>query len=199
VTNWTAADGSVNAPWQGGFAVFQGTAGTVTLGEPIQFEGMQFVTNGYVVESGGFGLAAATDTIIRVDPAVAATINAPIADGAGGATLLTKSGSGLLVLGGANSYTGGTRVNGGALQVGADVNLGAAGGGLSLDKGTLVTSASFATARAVDLGDNGGTFSTNSGTELTLTGVLGGAGALGKTGAGTLVLSGANTYAAALS
>ena len=31
-TNWTAEDGAVNAPWQNGFAVFQGAAGTVTLG-----------------------------------------------------------------------------------------------------------------------------------------------------------------------
>ena len=93
-------------------------AGTVTLGEPIAFEGMQFRTNGYVIEGGGFALAAAPDTIIRVDPAVTATINAPIADGPGGATLLTKTGAGTLVLGGANSYTGGTLVEGGALQIG---------------------------------------------------------------------------------
>jgi hypothetical protein len=58
-SNWTTADGAVNAPWQGGFAVLQGAAGTVTLGEPIALEGMQFRTTGYVIGSGGFGLAAA--------------------------------------------------------------------------------------------------------------------------------------------
>ena len=151
-TNWTAADGLVNAPWQGGFAVFQGTAGTVTLGEPIALEGMQFRTSGYLVEGGGFGLAAAPDAIIRVDPGVTATVNAPIADGAGGPTLLTKSDAGLLVLGGTNSYTGGTLVEGGALQVGADLNLGATSGALGLDAGTLITTASFASGRAVTLG-----------------------------------------------
>ena len=86
-TNWTAVDGAVNAPWRGGFAVFQGTAGTVTLGAPIAFEGMQFRTNGYVIEAGGFALAAAPDTIVRVDPAVTATINAPIT----GPATLTKT------------------------------------------------------------------------------------------------------------
>ena len=151
-TNWTAADGLVNAPWQGGFAVFQGTAGTVTLGEPIALEGMQFRTSGYLVEGGGFGLAAAPDTIIRVDPGVTATVNAPIADGAGGPTLLTKGDAGLLVLGGTNSYTGGTLVDGGALQVGADLNLGAASGALGLDAGTLVTTASFASGARRDAG-----------------------------------------------
>ena len=43
-------------------------AGTVTLGAPIAFEGMQFRTTGYVIEGGGFALAAAPDTIVRVDP-----------------------------------------------------------------------------------------------------------------------------------
>ena len=143
-TNWTAFDGSVNAPWHGGFAVFQGSAGTVTLGAPIAFEGMQFRTNGYVIEGGGFALAAAPDTIIRVDPTVTATINAPIT----GPATLTKTGTGTLVLAGANSYSGGTRIEGGTLQVAGDASLGAAGGALSLNAGTLATTASFASARS---------------------------------------------------
>ena len=194
-TNWTAPDGSVNAPWQGGFAVFQGTAGTVTLGENIAFEGMQFRSTGYVIDGGGFGLAAAPDTIIRVDPSVTATINAPIADGTGGAAQLTKSGAGLLILGVSNSYSGGTLVNGGTLQIGADASLGAAAGALGLDAGTLATTASFNSARGITLGENGGTFSTGTGTELTLSGTIGGLGTLAKTGAGTLILGGTNSYA----
>ena len=194
-TNWTAPDGTVNAPWQGGFAVFQGTAGTVTLGAPIAFEGMQFRTDGYVIEAGGFALAAAPDTIIRVDPAVTATINAPIADGPGGATLLTKTDTGMLVLGGANSYSGGTSVTGGTLQVAADAALGAAAGALSLNAGTLAITASFASARSVTLAENGGTFATAECHPADARGPVGGAGQLVKTGAGTLVLTGANSYA----
>jgi autotransporter-associated beta strand protein len=79
---------------------------------------------------------------------VTATINAPIA----GAATLTKNGAGLLVLGGANSYTGGTAIIGGTVRIGADANLGAAAGGLSLDAGTLATTASFASSRGVTLG-----------------------------------------------
>ena len=124
-----------------------------------------------------------------------ATINAPIADGTGGAAQLTKSGAGLLILGGSNSYSGGTLVNGGTLQIGADASLGAASGALGLDAGTLATTASFNSARGITLGENGGTFSTGTGTELTLSGTIGGLGTLGKTGAGTLILGGTNSYA----
>ncbi|MDM0116921.1 autotransporter outer membrane beta-barrel domain-containing protein [Variovorax sp. J22R133] len=194
-TNWTNAAGTVNAPWQSGFAVFQGIAGTVTLGQNIAFEGMEFRTTGYTIEGGGFTLAGEPVTIIRVDPLVTATINAPIVDGASGATRLVSADTGLLVLGGANTYSGGTAINGGSVQVGADGNLGAASGGLSLNKGTLVTSASFGSARSVDLGSDGGTFAPAAGTTLSLTGPISGLGMLTQGGSGTLVLAGANSYA----
>ncbi|KQY35455.1 hypothetical protein ASD38_02545 [Caulobacter sp. Root487D2Y] len=190
-TNWTVANGGVNTAWKGGFAIFQGAAGVVTLGEPIAFEGMQFRTGGYRIEGGGFGLTAGGVTIIRVDPSTTATINASIT----GAATLTKSGGGVLVLGGANSYAGGTAINGGAIRIGADANLGAASGGLALDFGTLETTASFASARGVALGENGGAFSIGAGAQLTLDGVITGAGQLGKTGEGTLVLTGLNSHA----
>jgi fibronectin-binding autotransporter adhesin len=162
----------------------------VTLGSAVAFEGMQFRSTNYVIEGGGFSLTAAGGTIVRVDPSVTATINAPIT----GAATLTKNGAGLLVLGGTNSYTGGTAINGGIVRIGADANLGAAAGGLSLDAGTLATTASFASSRSVALGENGGTFSVAIGTQLTLGGAVTGSGVLGKTGAGTLVLSGANGH-----
>ena len=36
-------DAKVNAGWQNGFAIFEGTAGTVTLGANISLIGMQFI------------------------------------------------------------------------------------------------------------------------------------------------------------
>ena len=56
--------------------MFQGAPGIVTLGENISFEGMQFRTDGYVVEDNGFLLQRGLDTIIRVDPGMTATIAA---------------------------------------------------------------------------------------------------------------------------
>lgn len=52
--NWTQQDGVGNAPWaQTAFAVFAGDAGTVTLSNDNGFvitSGMQFLTDGYVLE-----------------------------------------------------------------------------------------------------------------------------------------------------
>src|SRR5690606_20335063 len=58
---------------------------------------------------------------------------------------------------------------------------------------TLRNTAAFDSAREVTLLPGGGTFET--GADLTLSGIVGGAGALTKTGDGTLTLTGANTYA----
>ncbi|MCZ4094703.1 autotransporter-associated beta strand repeat-containing protein [Sinorhizobium psoraleae] len=103
-----------------------------------------------------------------------------------------KTDLGTLVLSGTNTYTAGTAINGGTVQISADANLGAAGGALSLDGGTLRNTAAVASSRTVTLNAGGGTFNTLD--TLSLNGVVGGAGALTKTGAGTLVLAGTNTY-----
>lgn len=104
---------------------------------------------------------------------------------------LTVNG-GTLALTGANSYTGGTFLNGGVLSVSSDANLGNAAGALSFNGGTLRTTADFASARAVGLGAGGGTFQTDA--NLALSSAITGTGNLTKTGAGTLTLSGANVF-----
>ena len=58
--------------------------------------------------------------------------------------------------------------------------------------GTLQAANTFASARAIILSGNG-TIDTN-GNSVTLSGPIGGASNLAKTGAGTLILSGPNTY-----
>jgi fibronectin-binding autotransporter adhesin len=102
-------------------------------------------------------------------------------------------GPGTTILTAANAYSGGTIINAGVLAVAADANLGAATGGLAFGGGTLRFLSGFATNRAVTLDVGGGTIDTN-GNTATLAGSIGGPGGLTKIGAGTLVLSGINSY-----
>ncbi|RST53953.1 autotransporter-associated beta strand repeat-containing protein [Variovorax sp. DXTD-1] len=195
--NWTDQTGAINATYaDGAFAIFGGTAGTVTVDNSlgaVRASGMQFTVDGYTINGGPLTLTG-TPSIIRVGDGTSAgagmtaTINAALV-GAGG---LQKADLGTLVLGGTNTYTGGTTVNGGVLQVASDANLGDASGGLTLDGGALRNTAGFTSARNVTLGTNGGTFDTQA--SLTLSGTIGGTGSLTKTGADTLTLTGSNTY-----
>ena len=111
----------------------------------------------------------------------------------GGEGTLTQAGPGTLILGGANSYAGGTRISGGTLQVASDANLGAASGALALSGATLATTGSFVSARGVTLTGTS-IFAPGSGTTLTLSGALGGTGTLTQAGPGTLILGGSNAY-----
>ena len=71
---------------------------------------------------------------------------------------------------------------------------GAATGSLSFDGGTLATTASFASARTTTLNAGGGIFDIAPTTTLTLSGIIGGAGALTKVDTGTLILTANNSY-----
>ena len=109
--------------------------------------------------------------------------------GIGGISLV---GPGAVTLTGNNTFTGDITV-GGTIRAGSDSELGPIGNILRLAGGTVQATASFTSTRPFELASGTGTFDTN-GNDLTLTGVVSGSGVLAKTGTGTLILSGANTY-----
>ncbi|KTD99948.1 hypothetical protein ATE68_05720 [Sphingopyxis sp. H038] len=196
--NWTGADGSINAAYADGtFAIFAGAPGTVTVdnsGGAVNAAGMQFATGGYLINGGPLTLVG-PDSVVRVGDGTAAGagFTATIAATLSGASQLVKSDSGTLILSGANSYTGGTAINGGTLQIASNANLGIASGGISFDGGTLNTTATFTSNRNIALAGVG-TVNANGGTLWTATGTVTGAGSLTKTGAGTLILTGDATH-----
>ena len=169
--NWTDQNGLVTKSMQPqpGYAVFAGTAGTVTVDDSagaVVTAGMQFQTDGYVIAGDAITLDTA-DTIIRVGDGtddgaqIGATIDASLT-GSGG---IRKTDLGTLTLTGSNDYAGGTTVVGGTLVA----NSGSLGSGPVVDD-----------ARLVFQQDSDGTFS----------GTLTGSGELVKTGMSTLGLSG---------
>ncbi|MEO6848172.1 MAG: autotransporter-associated beta strand repeat-containing protein [Chthoniobacterales bacterium] len=85
----------------------------------------------------------------------------------------TKAGTGTLTLTGANTYTGGTRINAGTLALG---NGGMTG---SIASTTIV---------------NAGTLAINHSNAFSYAGIISGAGKVQQNGAGTTTLSGVNTY-----
>ncbi len=89
-------------------------------------------------------------------------------------TSLTKAGAGKWILSGTNTYTGATTISAGTLQIGA----GGTSGAISSTSGIT----------------NNGTLAINRSDALTVSTIISGTGALRKDGAGTLALTGNNTY-----
>jgi len=151
-SNWTDSAGSADAGWGGSVGIFAGSAGgAVSVAGAVSFDTLQFSTDGYVLSGGTLSIAPASGGAgtFNVDNGVVARIGSTIVDGSG--TAIVKVGGGTLILSGNNSYTGGTTIVGGTLQVSADANLGAASGGLSLDGGTLRTTASAGSTYQVEI------------------------------------------------
>ena len=189
-TNWTIADGRVNSAWGGTFAVFQGAPGTVTIvPEGVSATGLQFAVDGYRLEGGALTLNAPGTIRVGDASAAGAAYTATIASVIAGSGGIDKTDLGTLVLTGANSYTGGTRISGGTLAVGSDGALGAASGTLTLAGGTLRADGAFTTTRAVSVSAAGGTIDTQANT-VSLGGTLSGSGALTRRGSGTLRIAG---------
>ena len=150
----------------------------------------------------GFQISAATVGTIDVVTSNL-TISGSNATSTSGS--LTKIGAGTLTLTGLNTYTGVTKISNGTLSVNTLANasssssIGAASSTASsklvLDGGTLqYTGVTGSTNRGFTL--NTGTISTIDvvTNNLTISGVGAGSGSLTKIGAGTLTLSGSNTY-----
>ena len=166
--------------------------------------------NSFLFTSGG---NANADIVIQNYGTGSLTINAKMNNNNGNATLSLDGPGTTVVTNTANSYNGVTYVDGATLSTSSALVLGGTGNTAALDLfgGTFQATQPFSlnngtTNHNVTIGGGGGTFDVTAGNTLTVAGVVSNlfsgagrgnalyAGPLVKTDAGTLVLSGANTY-----
>ena len=112
-----------------------------------------------------------------------------------GGGILTKRGTGKVTLSGTNIYSGGTTLYGGTLSVSAPSNVGTGTVTFATPATIQVTGAAAATLRNYFDLDATATFDISSTGATTITGSISGWSAgLVKTGPGTLILTGSNSY-----
>jgi len=193
-----------------------GTNSTLTLGGTMTNTSNAVQTTtvngaGNTLSLGGYALSNnGTGRIDIINGTGNVAITGAITNGGGGVGGLIYSGSGVLTLSGTNTFTGVLTVQSGTLSVGT-INNASTNGVLGNSANAVILGGSGTTGT---LEYTGGTQSStktfimatsgtgafqidSSGTNLTLSGVIGGTGALSKTGAGTLTLSGTNAYTGA--
>lgn len=231
--NWDAGTSPHVAWTAGNDAVFGGTAGAVTLGAAVSANSLTFSSGSYnITTAAGLGLTVATGItnssgLNSITGAGGLTITGPQAlNIAGGFTIstpltgsetLTKTGTGMLGLSGANTaFTGKIVVSAGRFGVNGDGPLGAVpaapvADSVTVDGGIFVTGTpnnSNGTGfnnggnivlhenRGFVLGTNGGTFQAGYGNDgrIMIQGTVSGPGKLTKTDGGIVSLTGSNTF-----
>lgn len=155
------------------------------------------ISNGFLQSNNG-------ELIVQQHGAGSLTVSAVIRDGATVPTLLTKAGTGNLVLTGTNLFTGGIFLNEGTLTVSNPAQLGAHTASTAItirDGATFATTADMtilggtvASSHSFSLSGGSAKFDIAPSTTLTLGGVVSGSGGMTLTNAGTLVLGAAATF-----
>jgi autotransporter-associated beta strand protein len=175
-----------------GFVDFSGTTGPA---------GNKQISAGSIAGSGNYFLGANALTVGGNN--LSTTVSGVISDGGlsgGTGASLFKAGTGALTLSGANTYTGGTTISAGAIVVGNNSALGT--GPVAMTAGSTLSflnTGNFTIANNFTISGDP-FFTPPAGTTQTISGTLSNAappapaGIVDMTGAGTLVLSGTNTY-----
>ncbi|MCX7002206.1 MAG: autotransporter-associated beta strand repeat-containing protein [bacterium] len=170
----------------------------VALGDAGGASGTLDYTGASASSTKKFSMATGGSGVFQVDTAGTTLTLSGVIDGSGS---LTKNGDGILALSGVNTFTGKTMVNAGTVSIVAETGLGGnpaapTADQLTLNSGTVKATADFTMNpnRGVTLGAAGGTLDVSTSKTLSIPAILAGNGNLIKTSAGTLALSGINTF-----
>jgi autotransporter-associated beta strand protein len=198
----------------GGLTINGGALGN-TSGSPKNISNPITINGNFTFSGEANLIASAASVVFGISPTITVTANTLSLVGAiAGNFSITKDGNGALSLGGTNTYNGGVTLNAGQLNINNNSALGTgtltiAGGTINNTSGAArtITNAINLNADTTFVGTSSLTQTTGaitlnanrqiavSASNLSLGGVISGPGfALTKAGAGTLTLSGVNTY-----
>jgi autotransporter-associated beta strand protein len=191
---------STNALGDASSAITVSGAAYLQLATNITRTGEVTFDGGYISTSNGSSLTKNGGNYVLTNAA-------EIVAGLGGTAGLTRGGTGVSVLWSSNSYTGATVVTGGSLRLDGTGNI-SGSSALQVDSGaTFSMTGQFLTSNNVTVAGltgagtvfgGAGSFTVNksSGSDTFSGGISGGIG-LSKSGIGTLILSGSNSYTGA--
>ena len=198
----TVDNGTLRAGSAAGFS--QQSAFAVNLNGTLDVNGFNSTIASLSDGAGGGGIVTnrgAANAALTVGNTSSTSFSGSIQDGPTNTLALVKTGAGTLTLSGTNTYSGGTVISAGALQV---TNASSVGSGtVTLDGGTFQADGAgdLAFTNNFKVNTTGGAID-NNGVVLTLSGIIsngnGNTGVLQLTdstgGFGTTVLAGVNTY-----
>jgi len=154
--------------------------------------------NGGLLNMNGYSIGVSGSTVTTLNFLSGTLQNVSEIDAGTG---LAKTGAGTLTLAGNNTYTGTTTLSSGTLSISSDANLNGAnsplvfGGGALQVTGTSLTALNVGRTTTFGAGANIGFSITDSANSFTVSQTLNqGTGGLSKSGSGTLVVTGSNTY-----
>lgn len=183
------AAGSGAMTWTAG--TLQGDGGARTFTNSVTLAGN--LTLGGAVDMNFTGpLTLTADRTLTVNNTGLTTFSGAVGQSSSGYSL-TKNGNGVLALYGSNTFNGGVTINAGTVLINNAASLGA-NAAATLNAATLRATETLTSTRNFTLGAANSTVEVDGTKIFTVNGVMNGTGGLVKTGNGTLIVGGNNTF-----